>query len=101
MKNEALLALLEESAEKLSIKLDYDDLRKGEVNTPGGTFLLRGERHILIHRYLSAGEKVDVLIGLLSGFDTEGVHLPPEVRERLEAARESKKEAEKAARGRD
>ncbi len=79
--------ILEETAQRLSIKLDYDDLRRGEVNTPGGAFVLKGKKHILIHRNLSIKEKVDVLVEILAGMDTEGVHIPPEARERIEEAR--------------
>ncbi len=79
--------ILEETVARLSIKLDYDDLRKGEVNTHGGTFVLRGKRHILIHKNLSLKEKVEVLTDILAGMDTEGVHIPPEVREKIEEAR--------------
>ncbi|MBI5587472.1 MAG: hypothetical protein HY889_03790 [Deltaproteobacteria bacterium] len=83
MKDEALLNILEETAEKLSIKLSYEDLRKGEVATHGGIFILRGEKRIIIHKALTTGDKVDVLIDILSEVDTEGVHLPPEVREKI------------------
>lgn len=83
MKDEALLNILEETAEKLSIKLSYDDLKKGEIATHGGIFVLRGEKRIIIHKNLSVSDKVDVLTDILSGIDTEGVHLPPEVRERI------------------
>jgi len=84
MKDEALLEFLEEAAERLSIKLGYEDLRKGEVATPGGIFMLRGERRILIHKGLSVEDKVDCLSDILSNLDLEGIHLPPEVRERLD-----------------
>ncbi|MFQ5735473.1 MAG: hypothetical protein ACE5GY_01250 [Thermodesulfobacteriota bacterium] len=83
MKDESVLNLLEETAGRLSIKLGYEDLRKGEVATPGGMFTLRGERRILIHKGLTIKEKIDVLTDILSGVDTEEVHLPPDVRERL------------------
>ncbi|MDO8426302.1 MAG: hypothetical protein Q7T24_02165 [Deltaproteobacteria bacterium] len=84
MKNEAYLNILEETAERLSIKLGYEDLRKGEVATPGGLFMLRGERRILIHKGLTLQEKIDVLSDILSGLDIESIHLPVEVRDRLE-----------------
>ncbi|MBI5233306.1 MAG: hypothetical protein HY880_03030 [Deltaproteobacteria bacterium] len=85
MKTEALLTLLEDAVEKLQIKLDYDDLRKDVVNTHGGLFTLHGERHALVHNDLSAREKAEVILEILSKIDTEGVHLPPEVRKRLDA----------------
>ena len=84
MKDETILPLLEEAAERLTIKVSYDDLRKGEVNTPGGSFVLKGERRIIIHKKLYTGEKVDILMELLSEMDFEGIHLPVEIRERLD-----------------
>ena len=84
MNDESVLTLLEETAEKLSIKLGYEDLRKGVVATPGGIFVLRGEQRILIHKGLSLKEKIDVLTDILSGVDTEDIHLPPDVRKRLD-----------------
>jgi len=91
MKDESILNLLEETAEKLSIKLGYDDLRKGVVATPGGIFVLRGEKRILIHKGLTVKEKIDVLTDILSDVDTEAVHLPPDVRERLDRKVEHKR----------
>jgi len=87
MKDEEVLEILEEAARRLSIKLDYDDLIKGEVNTEGGMFLLKGEKRILIHRGLSTKDRIDVLSRVLSDVDTEEIHLPPAVRKRLDKAR--------------
>lgn len=88
MKDDALLATLEQTVEKLSIKLDYDDIRKGDVVSYGDTFLLRGAQHILIDKKLSTREKADLLIEILAKFDTEDVHLPPDVREMIDQERE-------------
>ncbi len=84
MKKEEILTTLEETAEKLSIKVDYDDLKKGEVDTKGGLFILKGERRILIHKSLSSIEKIGILTDLLASLDIEGVHIPTEVRDILE-----------------
>ena len=89
MKNDALLTLLEETAEKLSINLDYDDVRKGVVTSYGDSFKLRGTQHILIDKTLTTDERADLLIDILSKFDTEDIHLPPELRERFEQARQA------------
>lgn len=88
MKDEALLQALEEAAARLSIKLSYEDLRKGEVTARGGIFQLRGERRIIIHKGLPVKDRADVLAEILSEEDTSGIHLPPALRERLEKARE-------------
>ncbi len=89
MKDDQLLEKLEEAARRLSVQLGYEDLRKGEVNTPGGIFLLKGEKRILIHKGLSTREKADVLSKALSTLDTEGIHLPEAIRKRLEKSQES------------
>lgn len=86
MKEQEVLDLLEQTVEKLSIELSYDDLRRGEINTSGGSFVLKGKKRILLHKRLSVSDKVDVLCELLAGMDTEGIHLPPGVRRRIEAA---------------
>ncbi|MFQ5442895.1 MAG: hypothetical protein ACE5EB_09280 [Thermodesulfobacteriota bacterium] len=88
MKDDQVLEKLEEAARRLSIQLGYEDLRKGEVNTHGGLFLLKGEKHILIHKGLSTKDKIDVLSRALSTLDTEGIHLPEAIRKRLEGLKE-------------
>lgn len=90
MKEHELLELLERSIEKLSIKLNYDDLKKGEINTHGGAYVLRGERFITVHKHLSPSEKIDILFEVLSEVETEEVHLPPEVRRRLEEVKNAR-----------
>ncbi len=87
MKDELLLEKLEETAGKLSIKVDYDDLHKGDIRTNGGIFTLKGEQRILIHKKLSLKDRVAVLLGLLSILDTESLHLPDAVRKRIEGSR--------------
>jgi hypothetical protein len=84
MKNEELLTTLEETAEKLSVRIDYDDLKKGEVDTKGGLFKLKGKKRILIHKGLSPIEKIGLLTDLLASLDIESVHIPTEVREIIE-----------------
>ncbi len=94
MKDEMILPLLEEAAEKLSVKVSYDDLRKGEVNTSGGSCVLKGEKRIIIHKKLHTREKVDILMELLAEMDFEGIHLPVEIREGLDRIRSKQKPAE-------
>ncbi len=87
MKDEEILTTLEDALEKLSIKLGYEDLRKGEVNTSGGLCVVRGEKRALIHKGLSVKDKIEVLAAILSGLDTEAIHLPPAVRKKLDENR--------------
>lgn len=89
-----ILPLLEEAAEKLCVKVSYDDLRKGEVNTSGGSCVLKGEKRIIIHKKLHIREKVDILMELLAEMDFEGIHLPVEIRESLDRIKVKQKPAE-------
>ncbi|MBI5682371.1 MAG: hypothetical protein HZC45_04270 [Deltaproteobacteria bacterium] len=84
MKNEHILSLLEETAERFGVKLRYEDLKKGEVDTQGGSFVLKGERYIFIHKNLPLLEKVRVLEEELAKLDFSDVYIIPEVRDRLE-----------------
>lgn len=88
MKSEAILDILEDTLRRMSVKLTYEDLRKGEVNTNGGMFLLRGEKRIIVHKGLCVDDKIDVLVDILTGMDTESIHLPPAVRKLLDGARQ-------------
>ena len=89
MNDDSVLDILEETAEMLAIKLNYEDLRKGVVNTDGGIFTLKGDKRILIHKGLEVKEKVHILTSILSGVDTDGVHIPPAVRKRIEEQKEA------------
>ena len=84
MKAHQLLEALEEAVRALGTELEYDDIRKGPVVTYGDAYTLRGEKRILIHKRLDDSEKADLLIEILAGFDTEAIHLAPEVREKIE-----------------
>jgi len=87
MKDDSVLQALEDACSRLGIKLSYEDLLKGVVATHGGMFMLRGEKRIIIHKGLQARDKIELLAELLAGVDTDGIHLPPEVRDRIEKAR--------------
>ncbi len=87
MNDDSVLDILEETAEMLAIKLNYEDLRKGVVNTDGGIFTLKGDKRILIHKGLGVKEKVSMLSSILSRVNTDGVHMPPAVRKRIEEGR--------------
>ena len=90
MNNDALLGMLEEAVARLGLNLSYENLHVGEINTPGGLCELRGERLMIIHKGFSVREKIEVITDILSTLDTDGVHLSPGVRERIEAARAKK-----------
>jgi hypothetical protein len=84
MKESAILQHLEEIAEKLSIKVDYVNLRKDYYNLKSGLCKVKGEYRIIIDKYLHLSEKIDVLIDALSEFDIDGLYVQPYVRRLFE-----------------
>ncbi|MBI5044021.1 MAG: hypothetical protein HZC10_09410 [Nitrospirae bacterium] len=81
MKSELILQQLEELAEKLSIKVSYDSLREGNINTKGGICRVENNYRILVDKRLPAREKVDVIARCISKFDLSQYFIAPEVRE--------------------
>ena len=87
MKDVKLIAALEEVAGMLNIKVSYETIKKNTVRQPkGGLCYVHGEPRIIVHRKLEDGEKVQVLIEALQGFDLEGLYITPEVRQAIEGA---------------
>ena len=97
MKDDQLLTILEETAEKLGVEMAYDEVRKGEVSSYGDSYILRGQNHILIDKRLDTSERAGLLLEILSSFDSSAIHLPPEIRERLDQAKNDRVAKEQAA----
>lgn len=82
MKRERMLEELEEAARTLGIKVVSE--RLSPEASPGGLCRVGGEYRVLLDRHLPLIERVNVLVGSLARFSTEGIFLSPEVREALE-----------------
>lgn len=89
MKRDDILENLENLSEKLGYELKYDDLKKGVVNTMGGSYLLKGQKHITIHRKLTLEEKIDTLAEVISLDDFSNEELLPEISKILKRAKDS------------
>lgn len=81
MNKENLLQQLEELAERLSIKVTYDSLKEGSINTRGGLCKVSGNYRILVDKRLTAKEKIDVIAGGISKFDISEFYVTPEIRD--------------------
>ena len=79
MDAETVLHHLEELAKRLGIVVRYET-SAGHV----GMGVLRGRKIAIIEAELRVPERAAALASLLSREQTEGVYLPPEVRDRLE-----------------
>jgi hypothetical protein len=77
---EAMLASLEEVAQRLGIQVRYEKLAGGPIKTTAGSCRVRGEDVVLIDRRLSVPDKVHALGQELSRFDLEDVFIPPAAR---------------------
>ena len=80
MNETMILQNLEGVAEKLGIKVNYENLRKRRVFSKGGLCRLKQDRMVIIDTALNLSEKIDILANALSQFDLEDIYLPPAVR---------------------
>jgi hypothetical protein len=84
MNESALLQHLEGIAEKLALKVNYQNLRKLGIYSRGGLYRLKEEQVVLIETSLTLSEKIDTLADALSRFNLEDVSMPPLVRKILD-----------------
>ena len=90
VKDKELLKLIEQIIrEKLSIRLEYDDLRRAELNTSGGAFLFKKQRYIVVHKHLPLTEKIATLLDILADLDIDPSLLPEDVAKRIGATARS------------
>ena len=86
MKPEQLTLALEQAAIQLGIQVRYDTMT-GDVAGGGGLCKLKGQWCVIIDRKTPPTDRAATLTEALARFDTDGVFLPPKVREALTAAR--------------
>lgn len=80
MNETTILQNLEAIAEKLNIKVNYENLRKRHVFSKGGFCRLKEDKIVIIDNTLNLSEKIDVLADALSQLDLEDMYMPPAVR---------------------
>ncbi len=84
VKDRELLKLIEDVIrDRLSVRLEYDDLRRAELNTTGGSFVFRNQRYIVVHKHLPVREKIAVLTEILADMNIDCSTLPDEVARRV------------------
>jgi hypothetical protein len=86
MKPEQLTEALEQAANQLGIQVRYDTMT-GDVAGGGGLCKLKGQWCVIIDRKTPPSDRAATLTEALAQFDTDGVFLPPKVREALTARR--------------
>lgn len=80
MNETMILQNLEAIAEKMSIQVNYENLRKKHIFSKGGLCRLKEDKVVIIDTTLNLSEKIDVLSDALSQFDLEDIYMPPAIR---------------------
>jgi hypothetical protein len=86
MKPEQITETLEQAAAHLGVRVRYETMT-GDTAGGGGLCKVKGAWCVIIDRKTPAAERAAVLIEALAGFDTDGVFLPPQLRDALATKR--------------
>jgi hypothetical protein len=86
MKPEQMTEALEQVAVQVGVRVRYETMT-GETAGAGGLCKLKGQWTVIIDRRTPTADRAAVLIDALAGFDTDGVFLPPQLREALQLKR--------------
>lgn len=78
--DDTVLMKLEDLARALDIVIRYEPTEDGR----SGVCRLRGVKTVIIHSGLPTGARISALVDALAKEDTEGIYLPPVIREMLE-----------------
>ena len=84
MNETTILQHLEEIAEKLNLKVNYENLRKLHIFSKGGFYRLQEDHIVLIENTLNLSEKIEILADALGQYDLEDIYMPPAVRKILD-----------------
>jgi hypothetical protein len=89
MKPEQITEALEQAASQLGVQVRYETMT-GDAAGGGGLCKLRGTWCVIMDRKTPPADRAATLIEALAGFDTDGLFLPPQVREALAAKRDER-----------
>jgi hypothetical protein len=77
---------LEQVATQVGVRVRYETMTASTAGA-GGLCKLRGQWTVIIDRRTPAADRAAMLIDALAGFDTDGLFLPPRLREALQSKR--------------
>jgi hypothetical protein len=89
MKPEQITETLEQAAAQLGIRVRYETMT-GDTAGGGGLCKLKGEWCMIVDRKTPWAERAALLVEALAGFDTDGVFLPPQLRDAIATKRTQK-----------
>lgn len=80
-KDQKLLEQLEELAEKLGLKVRYEQIKKESSFYPGGLCRVKDENIIIINSKAPPEDKIDAFVEALGNFDLTDVFMRPALRD--------------------
>jgi hypothetical protein len=83
MKSEQLTEILEGAAQQLGVKVRYENLVSSGPTGGGGLCKVKGDWCVIIDKKTAPSERASILSDALATMDTDGIFLPPKVRELL------------------
>jgi hypothetical protein len=86
--DEFLLDQLEELANKLGIRVRYENVNLEEASGAGGLCRLKGEYVLIIHARAPVKEKIAFLIEVLKRFPLGDIYIRPVIRELLDGSKD-------------
>jgi hypothetical protein len=81
MKAEQLTEILETAAGQLGVKVRYENMVASGPTGGGGLCKIKGDWCVLIDKKTASSERASILCDALATMDTDGIYLPPKVRE--------------------
>ncbi|MBF0509386.1 MAG: hypothetical protein HQK57_10740 [Deltaproteobacteria bacterium] len=84
MKQEEVLEQLTLVATALKIKVKFQNLNHLRQGQTGGSYILRGQEHILVNSKSSLSEQIKTLCSELKGRDLSSIYVKPLIREMIE-----------------
>jgi hypothetical protein len=81
MKAEQLTEILETAAGQLGVKVRYETLVASGPTGGGGMCKIKGDWCVIIDKKTAPSERASILCDALATMDTDGIYLPPKVRE--------------------
>jgi hypothetical protein len=80
-KDQRLLGQLEEIAQKLNLKVRYEQIRKESRFYPGGLCRVKDEDIIIINSKAPLEDKINTFVGALGNFDLSSIFIHPALRD--------------------
>src|SRR3569832_733538 len=95
MKAEQITEALEQAAAQINVRVRYETMT-GDTAGAGGLCKIRGQWTVIIDRKSPPSDRAALLLEALSGFDFDGIFLPPSLREALNERRAAMQPATEA-----